>query len=311
MKLWIGVTDEGWYEFLRLLNPDEVNFWQPGGGRQFRALQPGEPFLFKLHSPKNYIVGGGFFVRFSPLPCSLAWEAFGEKNGVRSYAEFLARIRKYRVASGNANRVEPDPVVGCNVLAQPFFFPEQLWIPVPEDWSPNIVQGKTYDTEHEAGRALWGMVKEIALSHDLWPSEETGVVEDNERPKYLVAGRLGQGAFRILVTDAYQRRCAITGERTLPVLEAAHIRPYSDQGPNVICNGLLLRSDLHKLFDIGYLTVTPDYHVEISKRIREEYANGHQYYAHHGQGLAVLPQSADEQPSKEFLDWHNQSIFVP
>lgn len=311
MKLWIGVTDEGWYEFLRRRNPDEVNFWQPGGGRQFRALQPGEPFLFKLHSPKNYIVGGGFFVRFSPLPCSLAWEALGEKNGVKSYAEFLGRIRKYRVAGGNAGRVEPDPVVGCNVLAQPFFFPESSWIPIPADWSPNIVQGKTYDTEQAAGRALWGRVKDMALSLSLWPSEETGIAKDDERPKYLVAGRLGQGAFRILVTDAYQRRCAITGERTLPVLEAAHIRPYSDQGPNVIRNGLLLRSDLHKLFDIGYLTVSPDYHVEISKRIREEYANGHEYYAHHGQKLAVLPQSADERPSREFLDWHNQSVFVP
>jgi putative restriction endonuclease len=40
-----------------------------------------------------------------------------------------------------------------------------------------------------------------------------------------VQPRLGQGAFRLLVTDAYQRRCAVTGERTLPVLDAAHIRP--------------------------------------------------------------------------------------
>ena len=64
MKLWVGVTDEGWFNYLRARNPDEVNFWQPSGGREFRVLQPGEPFLFKLHSPKNYIVGGGFFVRY-------------------------------------------------------------------------------------------------------------------------------------------------------------------------------------------------------------------------------------------------------
>jgi putative restriction endonuclease len=60
---------------------DEVNFWQPGGGTPFRALESGEPFLFKLHSPHDYIVGGGFFAHSTSLPVSLAWEVFGEKNG--------------------------------------------------------------------------------------------------------------------------------------------------------------------------------------------------------------------------------------
>lgn len=310
MKVWVGVTDDGWFNYLRARNPDEVNFWQPSGGREFRVLQPGEPFLFKLHSPKNYIVGGGFFVRYSPLPCSLAWEAFGEKNGVGAYAEFLARIRKYRVRSGYAEKIDPDPVVGCNVLAQPFFFPEKAWIPVPTDWAPNIVQGKTYDTEREVGRALWTEVKQVAGALGLWQPDEVRDEPRREAPRYLMKGRLGQGAFRVLVTDAYQRRCTITGERTLPVLEAAHIRPYASEGPNLTQNGLLLRSDLHKLFDIGYLTVTPEYRVEVSTRIKEEYQNGREYYAHHGQRLLILPEAMEEQPSKEFLEWHNQSVFV-
>jgi putative restriction endonuclease len=253
MKLWVGVTDEGWFNYLRARNPDEVNFWQPSGGREFRVLQPGEPFLFKLHSPKNYIVGGGFFVRYSPLPCSLAWEAFGEKNGVRDQAEFVARIRKYRPKGAAA---ELDPVVGCNVLAQPFFFPESSWIPVPPDWAPNIVQGKTYDSSAETGASLWAALQANLAAVGLWQANEVRDEERRDQPEYLIKGRLGQGAFRVLVTDAYQRRCAITGERTLPVLEAAHIKPYADSGPNLVQNGLLLRSDLHKLFDIGYLTVT-------------------------------------------------------
>lgn len=310
MKVWVGVTDEGWFNYLRSRNPDEVNFWQPSGGREFRVLQSGEPFLFKLHSPKNYVVGGGFFVRYSSLPCSLAWEAFGIKNGVGAYAEFLARIRKYRVRSGYAEKIELDPVVGCNVLAQPFFFPEKAWIPVPMDWAPNIVQGKTYDTEQEVGRALWMKVEQVASALGLWQPDDVQDEPRREAPRYLVKGRLGQGAFRVLVTDAYQRRCAITGERTLPVLEAAHIKPYASEGPNLTQNGLLLRSDLHKLFDIGYLTVTPDYQVEVSARIKEEYQNGREYYAHHGQRLLVLPEAMEEKPSKEFLEWHNQSVFV-
>src|SRR6266581_9060137 len=96
MKIWVGVTDKNWYEHLIRLVPEEVNFWQASGSRTFRVLQPGEPFLFKLHSPDNFIVGGGFFVRYSALPASLAWEAFGNKNGVKTFPELLARVRKYR-----------------------------------------------------------------------------------------------------------------------------------------------------------------------------------------------------------------------
>lgn len=62
---------------------------------------------------------------------------------------------------------------------------------------------------------------------------------------------LGQGGFQILVTDAYTRRCTITGERTLPALEAHHIRPFSEEGPHRTDNGLLLRSDWHR--DVRFL----------------------------------------------------------
>ena len=67
MVMYVGVTDENWYSQLSEQKPDEVNFWNPSG-RTLKALQEGELFLFKLHAPRNYIVGGGFFVRFSALP---------------------------------------------------------------------------------------------------------------------------------------------------------------------------------------------------------------------------------------------------
>lgn len=307
MKLWVAVTDQGWFDYLRIRKPDEVNFWQPSGSREFRVLEPGEPFLFKLHSPKNFVVGGGYFVRYSALPCSLAWAAFGDKNGVRDQGEFLARIRRYRPRDA---AMEPDPVVGCNVLAQPFFLPESAWVPIPSDWARNIVQGKTYDSTTETGAVLWEAVKSNLAALGLWPGLEVRDEENRDRPEYLIKGRLGQGAFRVLVTDAYYRRCAITGERTLPVLEAAHIKPYATSGPNLVENGLLLRSDLHKLFDIGYLTVTPELRVEVSKKIKEEYENGREYYAHHGEALRVLPLEQEQRPAKDFLEWHNENVFV-
>jgi putative restriction endonuclease len=128
--------------------------------------------------------------------------------------------------------------------------------------------------------------------------------------EFLTRARLGQGAFRVLVTDAYTRRCAITGERTLPALEAAHIQPFAKSGPNVTANGLLLRSDLHKLFDSGYLSVTPDLSVEVSRKIKEEFENGRDYYALHGRTLVVVPATEKDRPSSKFLEWHNSNTYL-
>lgn len=300
MRLWVGVTDWNWFEFLRARQPDEVNFWQPSAKRRAVLLEAGAPFLFKLHAPRNFIVGGGFFVRYSALPARLAWEAFGPDNGVADYAALRRRVDEYRAAP-----LVGDPEIGCNVLNRPFFWPEDAWIPVPSDWAPNIVQGKGYAAAEPVGARLWSSVLERM------EPMATERVSDVPRfgADYLTHARLGQGAFRVLVTDAYQRRCAITGERTLPVLEAAHIRPYSDNGPHLVSNGLLLRSDLHTLFDRGYITVTEDLRVQVSRRIREEFANGREYYRHHGQRLMVAPGLAHERPSLDYLRWHNESRF--
>jgi putative restriction endonuclease len=306
MKIWVGVTDKGWYQHLARTAPDEVNFWQPSGSRSFRALQPGEPFLFKLHSPDNFIVGGGYYVRHSPLPASLAWGAFGIKNGVVSFDDLVARIRRYRQGESVV-----DPVIGCNVLAEPFFLDEHDWVPIPPSWAANIVQGKTYDTDSIDGARLWESVKNAASTDRVRQAMPVDSQLDAPRfgNEYLTRGRLGQGSFRVLVTDAYARRCAISGEKTLPVLEAAHIMPYARNGPHNVRNGLLLRSDLHKLFDLGHVTVTPDLRVEVSNRLRADWENGRDYYAYHGKELKCTPPQAAEMPATHFLSWHNENAF--
>ena len=261
MKFYVGVTDNKWFEFLATRKPDEVNFWRPGGSGSFQAIPPGAPFLFKLHSPDNFIAGGGFFVKHSNLPLFLAWEAFGEKNGAVSLEVLQAMIEKFRSNKPH----EHNPTIGCTILADPFFLQKRDWIPAPSHWAPSIVQGKSYESEERIGAQLWAEVQ--ARLARVEPANAVSQVDGaslqaEESPRYgaefLTSARLEQGAFRVLVTDAYTRRCAITGERTLPALEAAHIQPFAKSGPNVIANGLLLRSDVHKLFDSGYLSVAPD-----------------------------------------------------
>ena len=109
-------------------------------------------------------------------------------------------------------------------------------------------------------------------------------------PRYgepvLIRPRLGQGAFRIGVTGVYQWRCAVTGERTLPILDAAHIRPYGAGGDHEITNGLLLRTDIHRLFDLGYVTVSGDGRFQVGRRLKEDFENGRHYYSMHGKPVA-------------------------
>lgn len=137
MLFYIGITDSSWYEYLKSIKPDEVNFWQPSSSRNFKAIRQGELFLFKLHSPNNYIVGGGIFVRQALLPVSLTWDAFGVKNGTQSTEDFLSQINKYQ---NDSRRNSPDPIVSSLILASPFFFDESNWIPIPVSWSNSIVQ---------------------------------------------------------------------------------------------------------------------------------------------------------------------------
>ena len=301
VNLVVAVTDDDWFEMLRSQSSlSEVNFWAPSAAN-FRALQPGELFLFKLHSPRNVIVGGGIFAYANTLPCSLAWNAFGEGNGARSAQEMRTRIAKYR-RSDPGDR--SDFAVGCRILTQPFFFEETDWLPLPASWSPNIVSFKTYDTSDAEGLALWEAVMD-RLSRSAAP-----IFSDHDRfgEPQLIKPRLGQGAFRVLVTDIYGRRCAVTQERTLPALEAAHIRPYSDGGTHEAPNGLLLRRDIHSLFDAGYVTITPGLNFEVSRRIKDEFDNGKHYYALHGQRI-IVPENAIQRPDPTALTWHNEHCF--
>lgn len=307
MKGFIGVTDDEWFAFLsNLKDIDEVNFWQPGGNRRFQTLSPGEPFLFKLHSPRNYIVGGGFFAHSSLIPVSLAWEAFGLGNGASSLAEMRRLIEKRRGRSSPAE----DYQIGVILLQNPFFFREEDWIEVPPDFSKNIVQGKSYDLTSGHGKRLWDEVQLRLQSQFFDQKEVVGFIEETDRygSPILLTPRLGQGSFRVMVTDVYQRRCAVTRERVLPALDAAHIKPYSQGGDHAIKNGLLLRSDVHKLLDTGYVTISPDHLFEVSRKVKEDFDNGRHYYSLHGSQI-YIPPSPELQPGLEYLEWHNEKVF--
>jgi putative restriction endonuclease len=306
---YVGVTDDDWYLFLAA-RPDlsEVNFWRPSGGRGFHALAVGEPFFFKTHYPHNRVVGGGFYSDFAPMRLSEAWELFGEANGAASLEQMRARIGHYRrepISPGE------DPEIGCLFLRDVRFFPAGSLVDPPPAFAPNIVQGKGFDFadvavssyfEHLLQMLLGGVI-ELDVSQ---PWHRDGPVFGDPR---LAPYRLGQQAFKAKVLDAYHRRCAITGSKIWPVLEAAHIRPVTEGGEHRLDNGLLLRSDVHTLFDRGYLGVDPAYRLQVSPRLRQDFGNGERFYAQAGQVVA-LPERRAERPQREFLEWHLDEKFM-
>ena len=311
MVFYLGVTDNNWYNFLSRENLEDINFWQPGGNKKFRVLSPGAPFIFKLRSPANAIGGIGFFSSHTFLPVSMAWDVFGKGNGCNSLTDLQNVILSLR-----KDKTESNPQIGCIVLTNPIFFKKEDWIPTPSDWGSGIIQGKSYSTDTEFGQSLWSKIEKLLQKYLYETNNEEAsqlTLGDEGAAMYgkplLTKVRLGQGAFRVLVTDAYGRKCAISGEKTLPVLDAAHIQPYVESGSHLIANALLLRSDLHKLFDSGYLTITPDFKIEISKKIKEEYQNGKEYYKFHGENILTLPKRFEDKPASRFVEWHNQNIY--
>lgn len=314
VRLWAANTDLDWFDYLSAQPEiDEVNFWQPSGNANFGAIGEGELFLFKLKSPRNVIGGFGVLSQSTNMPLSLAWEAFGVKNGARTLSEMRDRILQYRATA----RGEIDPVIGCRVVVQPVFLPESMWLPQPASWSRSIVVGKTYDTGTAEGLRLWEQVLSAAEAFHS-STQRLGVAEQRSfyvssggrygEPK-LIRPRLGQGAFRLAVTDAYSRECAITPGRVLPALEAAHIQSYSSGGEHAVSNGLLLRRDIHSVFDAGYLTFDEDLRVVVSDRVRSDFNNGNEYRRLHGQALK-LPSLAVLRPDSERLKWHREVRFL-
>ncbi|QRY63414.1 HNH endonuclease [Gordonia sp. PDNC005] len=307
MRAYVGVTDIGWYRYLLATGPvhDEVNFWFPSATTGFAALSAGEPFLFKTHIDRSNddvsdsVVGVGRFSGFARASIRSAWEQFGHGNGVASEEELRSRIAHYRkVPIGKYE----DPLIGCVMLHDVVMFAPADTLPRPDGFASNLVRGKVY-RDSDAGMTS---IVEVMLKHqmltqgiDLGPTQGAPIE---------VIPRIGQQAFKLVISEKYGHHCAITGEKVRPVLEAAHIQSVSAGGQHRVDNGLLLRSDVHTLYDRGYIGVDTKYRLRVSPALREEFGNGDWFYAREGEQITV-PHKRIDRPKAEFLEWHNDEVF--
>jgi putative restriction endonuclease len=313
VKVYVGVTDTAWFAYLQNRSSEEANFWRPSG-KAFKVLRPGDLFLFKSRAPHNRIVGGGYFVDAPKLPLISAWEIFGEGNGVPTLQALQERIATYRKEPWT---LAYNPNITCITLSEVFYFDEVSTFEAP-GFAKNIVSGKSYGSGDPNNTTL---LQETIARLAVHPSPLLNA-QQNQAVQNLIlsAGRgkptsilprLGQGAFRALVMKAYGQACSITNDHTLPVLEAAHVKPFSLTQTHSVDNGLLLRSDLHKLFDQGFITLKPeDRTLVVSRKLKDVYQNGRIYYALEGRSLRV-PAPGYPTVSEENLRFHAEKVFMP
>lgn len=329
MRIVVGVTDSRWAAFLRdTPTLTEANFWQPSP-HGFKALLGGQPFLFKTKAPgrhrevdvpSNSLVGGGYFQEYFELRVSEAWQIWGRGNGVGSEADLLSRVTEYRLA--RRFEYDPDPYIGCIALRNLFFAARGEELPQPPNWSPNNVTIEGYDItgmsrKPDADYVLqaFQLMQSKARVDHLWDWDLNGADLAWEGPRFgepiLALPRLGQAAFRLAVNEAYDHRCAVTGSRTYPSLEAAHIRDYATEGgEHAVSNALLLRSDVHALYDRGYLGIDPDLRLHVSPELKANGWNGAEFYEREAAGFRIMiPKESRHRPDRDALAWHHETRF--
>ncbi|MBI3820440.1 MAG: HNH endonuclease [Planctomycetes bacterium] len=309
----VAPTDSKWFSYFRpadtLRVVDEVNFWRPTATSGLNLLEPGEPFFFKHKSPINAIGGFGFFAAFARLSLREAWQTFGNNNGAQTWEAFATTIATYAKIS---IRDVGAHVIGCVVLRDAHFLPRPMWVPwwADEGWKPGLVSVKGYNLNESHGLKLRKIIEAAAATAppDLADDHELFYTDERKVALQQTTIREGQGAFKVRLLDAYRGACCVTREHSRPVLDAAHIHPYSGPASNSPANGLLLRTDLHRLFDDGYLSIDSDYRVLVSSRLASEFDNGKTYYSLEGTAIE-LPRTPNLRPSPSALRWHREMRF--
>ncbi|THD75786.1 hypothetical protein E7681_04850 [Thalassobius vesicularis] len=304
-EFYIGNTDHDWFNFCRNHMPrSEINFWQPSK-QHFRVLDEGGVFFFRRKSPINLIGGFGVFVSAGTVTIGTAWRDLGISNGVESLESFIEIVRKYK----RTEFVDQNTLIGFKLLTEPVFLNENDYFELPLDWSPNIVSGKGYSSVSDAGRILH--TKYLALREKYNISVKavtpTGLSEPPSSG-YTYSEqkvRIGQSAFRLAILGAYEGRCAVTGTAVENTLEAAHLLDYAKFPDHSIENGILLRKDIHSLFDAGFLLIDQNYRIRFSNQFKDSHSEATEYLALEGKKIS-LPRNSKNWPSinKLFISGH-------
>lgn len=279
----LAVTDETWFDYQRSHGfIDKVNFWTPSRIGPTR-ISKGDFFVFKLKGAGDRIGGFGTFEEYRFQSLEETWTEFGRKNGADSKADFLNTLTRFKSNNGKD--------CGCVVLNNVVYFDE----PINRE-SVGITAKPAQLYAYDSGQFPFD---DILVSHSSF-----SLVQNATKKKKIQIStvREGQAAFHTAVSKAYQSKCCITGETTPELLQAAHIQDYINKNSHHIQNGLLLRVDIHKLFDSGLLFIDQDYCVHVSSLVTTQ-----EYHDLEGTQIS-LPTNSSEWPSLDALKFKEESF---
>ncbi len=274
----VAPTDLIWFEYLKThCLIDDINFWTPSDWR-VKSLHPGDKFIFKLKGKDDRAGGYGTFVEYKYQSLDATWKEFGTRNGFDCKSDFYQAIGGYQAQASSK--------CGCIVLTDVVFFDSPISLSsVGINFSRQVVKFKTCTQPFPFDSTTTPQLSSFNL-----------VATSNKNKKsQLATYREGQGQFHTEVCAAYGKRCCISCETIPELLQAAHIQDYINKDSNHIQNGLLLRIDLHKLFDSGLLYIDDQYYVHVSSLVASPY-----YQQYNGKKI-TLPSNPSAWPSKDAL----------
>jgi len=298
----IAITDQQWFEFLRSEQYQGlVNFWTPTPWNP-KELQSGDRVYFMLKSPIREIGGYGEFAWYRNMTLSRAWDEFGRGNGVNSRDELIASADGYvKKNSKLVDKIDLNSEIGCFALEHVVCWGKEGYM-TPETYGASfgkqVVKYKYFDSDP--------FVLSSATSGPSEPPTDFESQAGRFSPRAVTTAkdRQGQPEFRAALLKNYDGKCCVTRETSEEVLEAAHIEPYVNRKSNHPRNGLLLRRDIHKLFDEGLLAVDGDGKVLVSSRVGPD-----SKYPQLAGTRVRLPVNPAFRPSLNTLAEHRRSKF--
>ncbi len=280
-----------WFETVHQLGAPVAAFWQPTPAQPGR-VSLGDRWYFKQHQAP-VILGYGHYLGWERISVASMFQRYGLATGYPSAEKLVTSLRRHNPAFTLQSEV------GNVLLSSVVGFPEpkplaDLVPPIRDLDGPfrYVAEG----IQHEKLRELGDI-----------QSQGNFVLRDNAAAEVQAVARKrrnGQNAFRLALLRRYGAVCAFTGETLPEALEAAHIQPYVDALSNHIGNGLLLRSDMHSLFDAGILSLTDNFRILVSKRVLGKHG-----WLDEMDGKAARLQSGNAFPSLEALSFHRRVVF--
>jgi putative restriction endonuclease len=178
---------------------------------------------------------------------------------------------------------------------------QQIWNEFYENWDEAII----------ASENLLAKQKNSTIEK-LYEINESDLLKEGKDIKRLVKTRINQLLFRKMVLATYNTKCCITGLSIPDLLVASHIVPWSKDNKNRLNphNGICLNSIHDKAFDKGFMTITDDYKIKISKFIldhKKEGAIDDLFMKYDNQSI-LLPDKF--LPEQEFLHFHQKNVFI-